>query len=94
MGKVKKKETEAAPGIGHNSGVSGARIRAFVERVERLEEEKHALSLDIKDVYGEAKATGFDTKIIRKCVSRRKMAVEVRQEQDELLSLYEAALLS
>jgi uncharacterized protein (UPF0335 family) len=73
-------------------GVSGKRLKSFIERAERLEEEKAALSDDIKDIYAEAKATGFDTKTIRKLIRLRKMDVEKRREEDELLELYKAAI--
>lgn len=85
--------------IGHNSGatqdtggVSGQRLKAFIERIERLEEEKAGLSEDIKDIYGESKAVGFDTKIMRKVIRLRKMDAEKRREEDELLELYKAAI--
>ena len=73
-------------------GVAGERLRAFVERVERLEEEKTALMEDIKEIYGEAKAVGFDVKTLRKIVSLRKMESEKRREEDELLELYKSAI--
>lgn len=73
-------------------GVAGKRLKAIIERVERLEEEKTALAEDIKEVYGEAKATGFDTKIIRKIIRMRKMEVEKRREEEELLEVYKAAI--
>ncbi|MDE1151278.1 MAG: DUF2312 domain-containing protein [Micavibrio sp.] len=73
-------------------GVSGARLKSFIERVERLEEEKKSLAEDIKDVYGEAKATGFDAKIMRKIVSLRKSNLEKRREEQELLDLYMSAI--
>ena len=73
-------------------GVSGERLKSFLERIERLEEEKKALSEDIKDVYAEAKATGFETKIIRKIVSLRKMDTQKRREEDELLDVYKSAI--
>lgn len=73
-------------------GVSGKRLRSFVERVERLEEEKKALAEDIRDVYSEAKATGFEPKIIRKVVSIRKTNAEKRREEEELLELYLSAI--
>lgn len=73
-------------------GVGGARLKSFIERVERLEEEKAALADDIKDVLGEAKATGFDVKIIRKIIRLRKMDIEKRREEDELLELYKTAI--
>jgi len=74
------------------SGVSGNRLKSFVERVERLEEEKKALSEDIRDVYAEAKATGFEPKIMRKIVALRKANLEKRREEQELLDLYASAL--
>ncbi len=73
-------------------GVAGKRLKAFIERIERLEEEKAALGEDIKEVYGEAKAVGFDTKTMRKLVRLRKMDIEKRREEDELLELYKAAI--
>jgi len=72
--------------------VNAGHLRAFVERIERLEEEKKALSDDIKDVYAEAKGTGFDAKIIRKIVSIRKQDRDKRREEEEILELYLAAL--
>jgi len=74
------------------AGVAGARIKSFVERIERLEEEKTAIADDIKDVYAEAKGTGFDTKTIRKIISLRKLDTEKRREADELLDLYKSAI--
>src|SRR4051812_12300583 len=73
-------------------GVSGTRLKSFIERVERLEEEKAAISEDVRDVYGEAKASGFDPKIMRKIVSLRKSNLEKRREEQELLELYMAAI--
>lgn len=85
--------------IGHNSGeaqdavgVSGQRLKGFIERVERLEEEKSALQEDIKDIMAEAKAVGFDTKIMRKIIRLRKMDKEKRNEEEELTELYKAAI--
>ena len=73
-------------------GVSGQRLKSFIERAERLEEEKSAISEDIKEVMGEAKATGFDVKIIRRIMKLRKMEVQKRREEDEILELYKAAI--
>lgn len=73
-------------------GVAGARLRSFIERIERLEEEKAALMEDIKEVYAEAKGTGFDTKTMRKIISLRKMETEKRRESEELLELYKSAI--
>lgn len=72
--------------------VSGKRLMQFVERIERMNEELKALSEDVRDVYGEAKATGFDPKIIRKIVGLRKTNLEKRREEAELLELYMAAI--
>lgn len=73
-------------------GVAGARLKSFIERIERLEEEKSAIADDIKDVYAEAKGTGFDAKTIRKVVSLRKLDVEKRREADDMLELYKSAI--
>jgi uncharacterized protein (UPF0335 family) len=72
--------------------INAGHLRAFVERIERLEEEKKALAGDIRDVYGEAKANGFDVKIIRKVVSLRRLDRDKRIEEDTVLDLYLAAL--
>lgn len=71
---------------------TASRLKSIIERVERLEEEKSALAEDIKEVYGEAKATGFDPKIIRKIVRLRKIELEKRREEDILLETYKAAI--
>ena len=73
-------------------GVAGERLRSFIERIERLEEEKKALAEDIKEIYGEAKGVGFDAKTMRKIVSLRKLDTEKRREEDELLDLYKSAI--
>lgn len=72
--------------------VTGERLKSFIERVERLEEEKKAIAEDIKEVYGEAKANGFEPKIMRKIVSERKKELQKRREENELLDLYMSAL--
>lgn len=74
------------------AGVSGAQLRAFIERLERLEEEKATLANDIRDVFAEAKSRGFDVKIIRNILKIRKMDANDRQEQEELLDIYLQAL--
>ncbi len=64
------------------SAVDGGHLRAFIERIEKLEEEKRAIADDIKDVYAEAKGTGFDPKIIRKIVSlRRRTSISARRKK-------------
>ena len=67
-------------------------LRSIVERIERLEEEKKAISDDIKDVFGEAKANGFDTKVLRQVIRLRKQDKAERQEQDAVRDLYLQAL--
>ena len=86
-------------GIGHNSGeatdvggVSGQRLKSYLDRIERLEEEKSGIGDDIKDIYAEAKGVGFDVKTMRKLVRLRKMDAEKRREEDELLEIYKAAV--
>ena len=92
MPKANLKEDDQDETTGANGNVSGARLKSFIERIERLEEEKKALAEDVRDVYGEAKATGFDPKIMRKIVSLRKTNLEKRREEQELLDLYMSAL--
>lgn len=72
--------------------VNAEQLRLFIERIERLEEEKRGLQDDIKDVYAEAKGTGFDAKIMRQVVRLRKMERHQLQEQDALLETYRTAL--
>ena len=72
--------------------VSSERLRSFVRRIEKLEESKATVREDIKEVYGEAKSSGFDVKILRQIVRLRKIEVEKRREADELLELYKAAI--
>lgn len=91
-------------GIGHNSGEEGNlikakpgaiaadRLKSFVERVEKLEEEKSNIAADIRDVYSEAKGTGFDVKTIRTIIKLRKQDSAERDEQEALLDVYKQAL--
>ena len=72
--------------------VAAGQLRALIERIERLEEEKKTISDDIKDVYAEAKGNGFDTKVIRKIISIRKRDYAERQEEEAILELYMQAL--
>ena len=74
------------------SGAGADQLTQFIERIERLEEEKRALMADIRDVYTEAKGTGFEPKIMRQLVKMRAMDRELLQEQDELLKTYRAAV--
>lgn len=72
--------------------VAADQLRLFIERVERLEEEKKGIADDIRDVYSEAKANGYDPKIMRMVVRLRKMESHTRQEQDAILESYRAAI--
>jgi len=75
-----------------SGGIAGDHLKSFIERIERLEEEKAAIASDIKEVYAEAKGTGFDTKIMRQIIRLRKMEANDRQEQEELLDIYMRAV--
>jgi uncharacterized protein (UPF0335 family) len=107
LGEARLTDTENArspielPPLTHNQpkepamaegNVAADELRLLIERVERLEEEKKALSDDIKDVYAEAKARGYDTKTMRAIVRLRKMETQARQEAEALLETYKAAL--
>jgi uncharacterized protein (UPF0335 family) len=76
-----------------NTGtVAAGQLRALIERIERLEEEKQTIAADIREVYAEAKANGFDTKVMRQVVKLRKQDASERQEQEAILDLYMQAL--
>jgi uncharacterized protein (UPF0335 family) len=75
-----------------NENVSAEQLRLFIERIETLEEEKKGIADDIKDVYAEAKGTGFDTKTMKAIVRLRKMEAAARQEAEALLDVYKTAL--
>jgi uncharacterized protein (UPF0335 family) len=75
-----------------DGGFARERLRSFIERIERLEEDRKELTADIREVYAEAKGTGFDPKIMRQVVRLRKMAESDRQEQSYLLDTYLHAL--
>jgi uncharacterized protein (UPF0335 family) len=75
-----------------SDSVSAEQLRLFIERIERLEEEKKGIADDIKDVYSEAKSTGFDVKTMRTIVRLRKMEKHHRDEADMLLETYRNAL--
>lgn len=90
--------SKPAPGKGHNNppaeagGISADRLKSLVERIERLEEEKKALSSDIKDIYAEAKSAGFDAKVLRQIIARRRREPAEVEEEDTLRDTYERAL--
>ena len=75
-----------------SDSVAQDQLRAFIERIERMEEEKKAIADDIKEIYAEAKGNGFDTKVLRQIVRIRKQDASERMEQEALLELYMAAL--
>jgi uncharacterized protein (UPF0335 family) len=95
-----KKKPDSAPPAGHNSkaktttvgGIAGDALRQYVERIERLEEEKRTLAEDIKEVFAEAKGNGFDVKIMRKIITIRKREASEVEKEETLLDLYKAAL--
>lgn len=75
-----------------NETVSDQQLRLFIERIERMEEEKKGVSDDIRDTYSEAKSQGFDPKIMREIVRLRKLPVNDRKEMEAILDLYKSAL--
>jgi len=75
-----------------NENASAEQLRLFIERIETLEEEKKGIADDIKDVYAEAKGTGFDAKTMKAIVRLRKMEAAARQEAEALLDIYKTAL--
>lgn len=85
-----------SPGSGHNSGgsdvIAADQLRLFIERIERLEEEKKGIADDIRDVYAESKSNGYDTKTMRAVVKLRRMEKHHRDEAEMLLDTYKAAL--
>ncbi len=76
----------------YGGSIAAKRLRSFIERIERLDEEKAALAADIREVYAEAKGDGFDAKTMRHIVKLRKLDSADRAEQEALLDLYKAAL--
>jgi len=75
-----------------SDSVAQDQLRAFIDRIERMEAEKQAIADDIKEIYAEAKGNGFDTKVLRQIVRIRKQDAAERMEQEALLDLYMAAL--
>jgi len=74
------------------SGISGNQLKLFIEKIEKLENEKADLMENIKEVFAESKSSGFDPKIMKKIIKIRKMKNEDRIEQEELLDIYKAAI--
>ena len=77
------------PDIG---GIAGERLKSFIERIERLEEEKQALAADIREVYAEARGNGFEPKIMRQIIRMRKRDQDDLDEEETLLALYKRAI--
>ena len=73
-------------------GIAGETLRSYIDRIERLEAEKTALTSDIREIFSEAKGNGFDAKIMRQLVRLRRMDREDRLEQEELLAIYQHAM--
>lgn len=101
MAEPKRRGKKAEPGIGHNSEnditetsqtVAAGQLRAIIERVERLEEEKKAVADDIREVYAKAKGTGFDVVAIRALIKLRKQDQAEREEREAILDVYKSAL--
>ena len=76
----------------NSASVSGQRLKAYIDRIERVTIERDNISADIKEIYTEAKATGLDTKIIKKLISLRKIETQKRREEREILELYAAEI--
>lgn len=84
---ARKKDHEPAA-IGDNSSAAAGQLKAFIERVERLEEEKKQIGEDIREVFAEAKSNGFNVKVMRRIVGLRKKDADTRREEEEMLQLY------
>ncbi len=78
---------------GNNAGpIAADRLKSFIERIERLEEEKATIAGDVKEVYSEAKSSGFETKIMKQIIRLRKQDAQERAEQEQLLDVYKQAI--
>tara|TARA_R110000796_G_scaffold117736_1_gene230803 strand:- start:32688 stop:32978 length:291 start_codon:yes stop_codon:yes gene_type:complete len=88
----KQNETVEEKRMTEVGGIQADQLASYVERIERLEEEKSNLMTDIKEVYGEAKALGYDVKILREIIRLRKMEDHERTDQEEILEVYKRAL--
>ena len=90
--RITSKDNQKGAGMAVEDSVAQDQLRAFVERIERMEEEKAAIAADIKEIYAEAAGNGYDRKILRKVVAIRKQDANERMEQEALLELYLSAL--
>ena len=86
------KESVANTNVESVDKATASRLKSIIERVERLEEEKSGLAEDIKEIFGEAKATGFDVKVIRQIIRLRTIELDKRREAEMLLETYKAAI--
>ena len=84
--------SDETPGAGHNSNVAPDRLRSLIERIERLEEEKKALASDIKDIYTEAKSSGYDTGVMRALVRLRAKDPDKLSEFEQMLEFYRSVM--
>lgn len=82
-----------SPSIGHNSNGANDRLRQFARRIERLEEDKAALTADIREVYNEAKSAGYDAKVLRKAIKEAGRDAAEREEEEALLALYVGVIM-
>ena len=89
MGSFWERQGELMPDVG---GIAGEQLRSFIERIERLEEERKTLAEDIKEVFAEAKGSGFNAKIMRQIIKIRRMDKDDLDEQETLLDIYMRAL--
>lgn len=80
------------PTIGHNTAFASDQLKAIIERIERMEEEKKTVSDDIRDIYAEAKGNGYDAKVLRTIVRMRKQDQDKRREEETILETYMQAL--
>ena len=93
MERVKRTAAATTEATGRSaSNVASAQLKSLVERIERMEEEKAAVAIDINEIYAEAKGNGFDTKVLRKVITLRKVDAAEREEQDAVMDVYMAAL--
>ncbi len=90
--KPKRKKRRVPDPIQANPDAEGKELKGLIERIERLEEEKQGITDDIKDVYSEGKARGYDTKTLRQIVSLRKLDTNLRRESEMILETYKSAL--
>lgn len=89
---TQKAKSESKSNYSDTQGITGDQLKSYIERIEKLEEEKANIATDIREVYSEAKANGFNTKVMRQLVRLRKMDQQDRSQQEELLHIYKTAI--